>query len=99
MSVACTGAFGGGASLGADPRDGALDVVAIAAGSRAKLAWRAYGLRSGRIGRQDGVETHRCPRASVRVPAGTAFNVDGEVVRSGPAEFRVEPRAFELVTG
>jgi diacylglycerol kinase family enzyme len=34
----------------------------------------------------------------VRVPADTAFNVDGEVVRaSGAVSFRVEPGAFRLV--
>src|SRR5687767_9443330 len=58
VTVACSGAFGGGSSVPTEP--GALDVVAIEAGSRARLAWRAHGLRSGRIGEQDGVRTHRC---------------------------------------
>jgi len=33
------------------------------------------------------------------VPENTEFNVDGEVVCHGPARFRVEPAAFELVAG
>ena len=30
---------------------------------------------------------------------GTLFNVDGEIVESGPVELRGQPGAFELVTG
>lgn len=97
VTVACSGAFGGGSSVPSTP--GSLDLVAIEAGSRAKLAWRAYGLRSGRIGQQDGVRTHRCKEAGVEVPEGTLWNVDGEVVRSGPVSFSVEPSAFSLVAG
>lgn len=33
------------------------------------------------------------------MPEGTGFNVDGELFKSGPVRLRVEPRAFELVTG
>jgi diacylglycerol kinase family enzyme len=95
VTVACSGAFGGGSSVPARP--GALDLVAIESGSRAKLAWRAFGLRSGRIGQQDGVRTHRCRQAEVLVAKGTQWNVDGEVVRTGPVSFEVEPSAFELV--
>ena len=55
VTVACTGAFGGGAGVEADPRDGILDVVVIEAGSRARLALHAYGMRAGRVERHAGV--------------------------------------------
>ena len=51
--VACTGAFGGGAGVGAaDPADGRLDVVVVPAGSRLSLARRAYGMRTWTLERQ-----------------------------------------------
>jgi diacylglycerol kinase (ATP) len=99
VTVACSGAFGGGASVGADPADGRLDAVAIPAGSRLALAWRAYGLRSGRIDRQEGVESVRCREALLESDGRFAMNVDGEVCSFGPARFSVEPAAFELVVG
>ena len=97
VTIACSGAFGGGASVPADPGDGMLDLVVIPAGSRLKLAWRAYGLRSGRIGEQRGVGAHRCREARIIAPARIPFNVDGEIVGAGSARFSVEPAAFALV--
>ena len=48
--VANTGAFGAGAQIDpADPTDGRLDVAVIAAGSRAALVRRAYGMRTGTL--------------------------------------------------
>ena len=41
----------------------------------------------------------RCTTAEVRVPEGTAFNVDGEVVNVGNARFTAQERAFQLVIG
>ena len=53
--VAVSGAFGGGSGVAeADPRDGALDVVVLPAGSRAGLARRAWGLRTQTIAQQRG---------------------------------------------
>ena len=97
VTVACSGAFGGGASVDADPADGKLDAVAIPAGSRLSLAWRAFGLRSGRVERQSDVESARCREAVLEADAEFSMNVDGEVCRFGPARFTVEPGAFELV--
>jgi diacylglycerol kinase family enzyme len=99
VTVANTGAFGAGAKLDADPADGALDVVAIEATSRAALALRGYGLRAGRVESQSGVASARGREVSIEAPAGTAFNVDGEVVEAGASGFGVEPGAFEVVTG
>lgn len=99
VTVACSGAFGGGASVGADPADGRLDAVAIPAGSRLALAWRGFGLRSGRVERQEGVQSVRCREAGLDAGGRFSMNVDGEVCEFGPATFTVEPGAFELVAG
>jgi diacylglycerol kinase (ATP) len=98
-TIASTGAFGGGAEVGADPGDGRLDGIAIEARSRARLAIHAAGLRRGSIKRQRGVRSWQGRVIDVTVPSGTAFNVDGELVRSGPVRFRVEPRAVRVVVG
>jgi len=99
VSVACTGAFGGGASLDADAQDGRLDVVVIPAGSRVALARRAFGMRRGSIRHQNPVGDHLAREVILEVPKKTRFNVDGEVERAGTAEFIVEPAAFDVVVG
>ena len=99
LTVACSGAFGGGAGVEADPADGRLDVVAIEAGSRLSLVRRAWGLRRGDIGRQRGVRTARACEVRVEVAPGTRYNVDGELIAAGAESLRVEPGAFELVVG
>jgi len=99
VTAACTGAFGAGASVDADPRDGALGLVVIPAGSRLGLLRRAYGLRSGRIEEQRGVLACRCRAARVQAPGEIDFNVDGELLRAASADVRVEPGAFELLVG
>jgi diacylglycerol kinase family enzyme len=99
VTVACSGAFGAGSSVSADPADGLLDVVAIEATSRASLLRRAYGLRAGRVESQPGVASGRGRGVSVEVPAETRFNVDGELVDAGGGDFEVDPGAFALVVG
>jgi diacylglycerol kinase (ATP) len=98
-TVACTGAFGGGAELPADPRDGLLDVVVMEAGSRAALLRRAQGMRRGTVGAQPGVRTSRGSTVDLDLAGPTPFNVDGEVIESGSVRFEVEREAFELVIG
>jgi YegS/Rv2252/BmrU family lipid kinase len=98
-TVACTGAFGGGADVVADPRDGYLNVVVIEATSRAALVVRAYGLRAGGLESQRGVRSCRAQRVDVDVPEDTSYNVDGEVVEAGPSTFTVRANAFEVVVG
>jgi YegS/Rv2252/BmrU family lipid kinase len=97
--VAVTGAFGGGSDVEADPADGRLDVVAIEAGSRARLIAHGYGLRAGRVERQEGVIADTGLRVEVEARGGAGFNVDGEVLDATAAEFTIEPRAFEAVVG
>ncbi|HEU4657367.1 MAG TPA: diacylglycerol kinase family protein [Capillimicrobium sp.] len=96
--VGATGAFGGGSSLeAADPRDGLLDVAIMAAGSRAALVRHAWGMRFGRITEQSGVTHARAHRIEVHVPAGTRWNVDGEVCTLEPATFAAERGAVAVV--
>jgi diacylglycerol kinase (ATP) len=99
VSVAVTGAFGAGATVEADPHDGELDVVVIEAGSRARLILHAYRLRAGRVESQSGVCSRRCRDLEIHTDGGTGFNVDGELVDVKDARFRVNARAFEVVTG
>jgi diacylglycerol kinase (ATP) len=96
--VAVTGAFGGGSELGAaDPQDGALDVAVLPAGSRAGLAWRAWGMRRGTIAGQRGVEHHRGELVEVTLPPGTDINADGELRAQGMERLEVERSAYALV--
>jgi diacylglycerol kinase (ATP) len=99
-TIACSGAFGGGSQVDANPSDRMLDAVVVEAGSRLALVVRAYGMRSGRLERQPGVLSRRAHAFGAEVPPDTSFNVDGEIcVRSGRVRFRVEPAAVELVVG
>jgi diacylglycerol kinase (ATP) len=98
VTVAASGAFGAGARIAeADPHDGALEVVAVAAGPRRGLVALAYRLRTGGLARHRRARRRRCPRAVVRVPGGTEWNVDGEIVPAGTSRFRGEADAFRLV--
>jgi diacylglycerol kinase (ATP) len=100
VTVAASGAFGAGVTLeGADPSDGRLDVVGIEAGPRLGLIALAYRLRSGGVADHPSAFETRCTTAEVRVPDGTRFNVDGEVVEAGSARFTAQARAFRLVVG
>ena len=99
VSVAATGAFGGGAGVAADPHDGKLDVVVIEAGSRARLVVHAYGLRARKVEAQRGVHNGRGHTVEVRTDGQTGFNVDGERVELHRARFRIEQGAFALVHG
>lgn len=100
VTVACSGAFGAGSSIDeADPADGELDLVVVDAGSRLRLPGLAYGLKTGRVTERRGVKHERGTRVEIDAPAGSGYNVDGEVVEHGPALFTVAPHAFELVVG
>lgn len=98
-TVASSGAFGAGARVAADPADGMLDAVVIAAGPRAALAARAYGLRRGSLTAQNDVRSARGRTVDIELAGPVAFNVDGELVESGSTRFRVDPQAVEVVVG
>jgi diacylglycerol kinase (ATP) len=98
--VSVTGAFGGGAEVGAaDPDDGVLDATILPAGSRLGLVRRAWGLRRGTIAEQPDVLHARGSVVEVALPNGREFNVDGEIRTGGMERITVEHRAFELVVG
>ncbi len=99
VTVAASGAFGGGAEVDTEHNDGLLDVVVFEAGSRATLALRAYGLRRGTVETQRGVHTCRAQTVELEVADGTPFNVDGEVVSAGPVRFEARRGVTELVVG
>jgi diacylglycerol kinase family enzyme len=100
VTVAASGAFGAGASIEeADPTDGALEVVAIEAGSRLGLISLAYHLRRGTLTRHPRAYHLHCDEVEVQVPDGTRFNVDGELVTAGDVRFRAVKGAFRLVIG
>ena len=106
MTVACSGAFGAGSRVDADADDGKLDVVIIEAGSRLRLPVHAYGLRTGGVEDQKGVESARCGTIAIELGPEESFNVDGEILEvpeltRGGSEipFRIEHRAFRLVIG
>lgn len=96
--VGATGAFGGGSGLdAADPADGLLDVAVLTGRSRAGLVRHAWGLRFGRITRQSGVVHARAHAFEIHAPAGTRWNVDGELCTLEPATFGVERGAVTVV--
>jgi diacylglycerol kinase (ATP) len=98
--VAVTGAFGGGAEIGAaDPEDGVLDVTVVPAGSRLALARRAWGMRRGTIAEQRDVCHARGHVIEVDLPPRTEFNIDGELLDDGMQRITVEHHAFRLVVG
>jgi diacylglycerol kinase (ATP) len=98
VTVAASGAFGAGAHIAeADPHDGALEVVAVGAGPRPGLVALAYRLRSGSLGGHRRAHQSRCQSAVVRVPDGTEWNVDGELVTAGTTRFSGQANAFSLV--
>jgi diacylglycerol kinase (ATP) len=100
VTVAASGAFAAGARIEeADPHDGELEVIAIEAGPRPGLVALAYRLRRGSLGEHRRGKHVRCKRAALHVPERTEFNVDGEIVQSGPVQFRGEADAFSLVVG
>lgn len=99
VTVACSGAFGGGASIDTELSDQRLDAVVIEAGSRLKLAQHAYGMRRGGIEDQEGVITVRCSAAEVELDGVARWNVDGELIEAGSSEFRVDPDPVEVVVG
>jgi diacylglycerol kinase (ATP) len=97
VSVAVTGAFGGGGALDSNPHDGELDVVVIEAASRARLVVHGYGLRAGSIKRQRGVLNGYGRDVEVSTDGETGFNVDGEHLDVHEARLRVEADAFAVV--
>ncbi len=91
-TVACSGHFGGGSQVEADPSDGLLER------SRSRPApgwrWRSAPAECGRgtLEEQNGVHKRRAEVFTLEVEHETSLNVDGELcVRSGEVRFTVDP--------
>lgn len=96
--VAVSGRFGGGSSVdAADPDDGLLDVAVVPGGSRRHLPRYGLRMRSGAIADDPRVCHARGDSVRLDVAPREAWNVDGEVLRHGPAELTVERQAFAVV--
>lgn len=106
ISIASTGAFGGGSRIDADADDGRLDAVVINVSSRIRLIKHAYGLRTGSAEGQTGIDSRRCSSFDVTLQRVRHVNVDGEILDSDelaapgePIHAEVARKAFELVIG
>lgn len=98
VMVANSGRFGAGSSIEeADPGDGLLDATVIPAGTRLRLPRYAYAMRRGRVSSTGKARHGRGCRVRLEVPREEAYNVDGEVVCHGSADFRVERAAASIV--
>jgi len=98
--IGLTGAFGGGSQIGGTRfDDGRLDVAVVPAGPRTALVRRAYGMRRGRLTAQDDVAHLRCSVVEVDLPAGTPFNVDGDLRECDPARFELLADGVRVVVG
>ncbi len=93
-----TGAFGGGSSIGGtDPRDHLVDVAVVLASPRPALVRRALAMRAGRLHAEDGVVHLRARTVDLALPAGTRFNVDGELCDVEPSHFTADPEGVEVL--
>jgi diacylglycerol kinase family enzyme len=105
VSIASSGAFGGGSSLLANTSDGKLDLVVIERGSRARLLKHAYGLRVGVVEDQAGVLSRRAKRFELAIDPGESINVDGELIAArelsadGVLGFSATRSGFDLIVG
>jgi len=98
--VANSGRFGAGSSVGeADPGDGLLDATVIPAGPRVRLPGYAYAMRRGRISEAGAARHGRGRRVRLELTRERTYNVDGELVRHGSADFWVERAAARVVLG
>lgn len=96
--VAVSGAFGGGAEIdAADQHDGRLDLLVVPAGRRLALLPRALRMRRGDLADDPKVLHVQAKAFTLEVPAGTVFNVDGELVEAGPTVRFTLQESFRLV--
>lgn len=100
--VANSAQYGNGARIApnAQPDDGWLDLVVVAAAGPMATLWRARRLFDGRIGRDRAVTTRRVRRVDITAPGAMRFHVDGEPLE-GPARLsvRVHPAALVVKGG
>lgn len=96
--VGGTGAFGGGSRMGGtDVEDGLVDCAIVEASPRLALVRRAVAMRAGRLHEEDGVRHVRAAGVELALPAGTRFNVDGELCDVEPSRFTADPNGVEVL--
>jgi diacylglycerol kinase (ATP) len=83
---------------GADPTDGALELVEIEADGRLSLAARLARLRRGTHLRDDGVRSRSARRLRIAICGRSPVVADTTVFRSSPVELTVRPHALQLVS-
>jgi diacylglycerol kinase (ATP) len=81
----------------ADPTDALLDVVLIPKRTAAEMALLAAEIILGTHFPSNAVVFRRAKKISVRSKPGMWFNVDGELVGSAPATFRILPRRLKFI--
>jgi diacylglycerol kinase (ATP) len=82
---------------GADPRDGALEVVELEAGRRSSLAFALARLKRGlHVGRR-GVRIRRARRVRIATRGRAPIVADTTVLSSGPVELAVRPHTIDVV--
>jgi diacylglycerol kinase (ATP) len=82
---------------GADPTDGALELVEIEADGRFSLAARLARLRRGTHLRDNGVRARSARRLRIAICGRSPVVADTTVFRSSPVELAVRPHAIQLV--
>ena len=83
----------------ADPADGLLDVILIAARPASEVALVAAQVLLGKHLNSGVVTFRRAAKVAVSSRPGMWFNVDGELVGNDPIVFEVMPRALQFVVG
>jgi diacylglycerol kinase (ATP) len=82
---------------GADPADGALEVVELDAGRRSSLAVELARLRRGTHLGHGGVRIRTARRIRIATRGRAPVVADTTVLRSGPVELAVRPRTIHVV--
>jgi diacylglycerol kinase (ATP) len=81
----------------ADPGDGALEVVEFDAGTRSSLAVELARLRRRTHLRHDGVRVRTARRIRIATAERSPMVADTTVLKSGPVQLAVRPRAVHVV--
>lgn len=90
-------AFGGTIASSADPFDGAVDVVAVGTGAKARLPWLGLSLLGS--GLQGARDVRWAPATAVALssPGAVPVQIDGEPAGHLPLEVRVVPGGVRLL--
>lgn len=92
--------YGGGMAIERDAKinDGALDLYSLEMRRAWKLALMARAFRFGEHGAWREVRVDHADSFNIRTRRSHAINADGEIVSHTPADFRILPKAIEVMT-